>query len=439
MLYVSANLKAQSVSVTFFNLPQQKVYLNAYTGLFLEVIDSVFLSYDGRAEFNTPIKKGMFQIETESGLCVDFLHDDKPLSFLLKNPDDISSIEFINSQINTDWYRYLHIKEQTMSAQQLLKPVLRDYDKNSDFYLNAKNEYIKLQNDFNDFVNNLLKEHDNYATNLIKVDRPSPLNFDDDFNKQRKDLINNFFNDVDFNDLSLIPTNVLTTKIIDFISIQQTNNQTFEQQQISIILAIDYVLNLASVNYEMYKFIFQYLMEGFNELGFAEIVDFMSRVPYSENIKCTEDQYNLLFSIAEFNSRVKIGSQAANISGETIFEEPFDLYNIDNEYFIILFWSYSCPHCREMIQELESFLYENANFSMIAVSVKGDLKKIKKLVKNHDIRAYFYHDGLEWNSPTVYDYAITSTPSMFLLDKEKKIIFKPFDFTELVEFVKDNL
>ena len=81
------------------------------------------------------------------------------------------------------------------------------------------------------------------------------------------------------------------------------------------------------------------------------------------------------------------------------------------------------------------FSYENPNFSMVAVSVKGDLKKIKNIVKKNKISGYFYHDGLEWDSPCVSDYAVTATPSFYLLDKEKKIILKPFDFSELVEFV----
>jgi hypothetical protein len=72
---------------------------------------------------------------------------------------------------------------------------------------------------------------------------------------------------------------------------------------------------------------------------------------------------------------------------------------------------------------------------MVAVSVKGDLKKIKNIVKKNKINGYFYHDGLEWDCAYVDDYAVTATPSFYLLDKDKKIVYKPFDFKELVDFV----
>lgn len=426
---------AQTVSATFFNIPQQNVYLNSFNGLYLEVIDSVMMTAEKRVEFNSNLTKGMYQLETEFGQTVDFLYDDAPIKILVKDIDDNSTVDFLDSQANRDWYAYQVIKEQTFNSLNLLKPILRDYDKDSEFYIKSLNEYEQLQNAFVSFTDSLML-HDNYASKLIKVDRFPSLNLNDDFKKQRNDMIANFFNDVDFNDLSLIPTDVLTNKIFDFLSIQLTSDQNQEQQIMSLILASDNVLNRASVNFEMYKFLFRFLIESFNELKINEVVDYLTRIPYSENIECTENQYNELLSISEFNSRARIGSIAKNISGTTIFDESFDLYSIDNDFTIVYFWSYTCDHCRENIKDLKIFLDENPDFSLVAVSVKGDLKKIKNLVKKTKLNGYFYHDGLEWNCPFVDDYAVTGTPSFYLLDKEKKIVYKPFDFNELVDFVK---
>ncbi len=425
---------SQTVSATFFNIPQQKVYLNAYNGLYMEVLDSVMMTQDKRVDFNTPLKNGMYEIETEYGTTLDFLYDDSPVRIIVKDIYDNATIEFVNSQLNTDWHVYKIFKEQTLKSMNMLKPILLNYDKKSEFYRNAKNEYNSLQDNFISFTDSLMS-HDNYASKLIKVDRFLPLNLDDDLEKQRNHLNVNFFNDVDFNDISLIPTNVIATKVLDFLAVQQTPEQNHDQQIMSLILGVDNVLSRATVNYEMYKYIFQYLIEGFNELGYEDIVDYMSHVPYSEEIDCTEEQYNELLSIVEFNSRVRLGSLAANISGTTIFDEEFYLYDIDNEFTVVYFWSYTCEHCKQTIKHLKKFLDDNNDFSLVAVSVKGDLRKIKNLIKKEKIDGYFYHDGLEWDSPVISDYAVTATPTFFLLDKDKKIIYKPFDFKELVEFV----
>ena len=425
---------SQTVSATFFNLPQQKVYLNAYTGFYMEVLDSVMMSQDKRVDFNTPLQRGMYELETEYGETLDFLYDDSAVKIIVKDFYDSASVEFINSQLNTDWNAYNIFKDQVLKSMEMLKPILRNYDKETEFYKTAKNEYNSLQDKFISFTDSLMT-HENYASKLIKADRFLPLNLDDDLDKQRDYLIVNFFNDVDFNDLSLIPTNVIANKTLDFLSILQTPEQDHDQQIMSLILGIDNVLHRATVNYEMYKYLFQFLIEGFNELGYEDIVDYMSRVPYSEEVDCTEEQYNELLSIVEFNSRVRLGSIAENISGKTIFNEDFDMYSIDNDFTIVYFWSYTCDHCRYTLKHLRNFLDENNNFSLVAVSVKGDLRKIKNLVKKEKIDGYFYHDGLEWDSPVISDYAVTATPTFFLLDKDKKIIYKPFDFKEFADFV----
>ncbi|MBQ3595383.1 MAG: redoxin domain-containing protein [Bacteroidales bacterium] len=422
------------MSATFFNLPQQKVYLNAYTGFYMEVLDSVMMSQDKRVDFNTPLKQGMYELETEYGETLDFLYDNSAVKIIVKDFYDSASVEFINSQLNTDWNAYNIFKDQVLKSMEMLKPILRNYDKETEFYNTAKNEYNSLQDKFISFTDSLMT-HDNYASKLIKADRFLPLNLDDDLDKQRDYLIVNFFNDVDFNDLSLIPTNVIADKTLDFLSILQTPEHDHDQQIMSLILGIDNVLHRATVNYEMYKYLFQFLIEGFNELGYEDIVDYMSRVPYSEEVDCTEEQYNELLSIVEFNSRVRLGSIAKNIAGTTIFDQDFELYELEDEFTIIYFWSYTCDHCRYTLKHLKNFLDENNNFSLVAVSVKGDLRKIKNLVKKEKIDGYFYHDGLEWDSPVISDYAVTATPTFFLLDKDKKIIYKPFDFKELADFV----
>lgn len=433
-LITSPKIFSQTVSATFFNLPQQKVYLSAFNGLYYEAIDTVMMSQDKRAEFNTQMTKGLYLLETEYGNSVVFLCDDAPVKMLVKEIDNVNSIEFIDSQTNADWYAYHSFKEQTMNSMNLLKPILREYDKNSEFYIKAKNEYQLLQDEFTLFTDSLML-HDNYASKLIKVDRFPVINLNDDFKKQRNDMITNFFNDVDFNDISLIPTDVLSNKIFDFLSIQITADQNADQKIMSLILGVDNVLNRATVNFKMYRFVFQLLIESFNELKMNEVVDYMTRIPYSEEIDCSEEQYNELLSIAEFNSRARIGSVAKNISGKTIFDEDFDMYSIENDFIIVYFWSYTCDHCRENIKELKLFLDENTNFSLVAVSVKGELKKTKNFVRKNKIDGYFYHDGLEWDCPFVDDYAVTATPSLYLLDKDKKIVYKPYDFKELVNFV----
>ena len=395
LYFLNVSLCAQTVSGTFYNVPPQMVYLNAYTGLYMETVDSVMMSEDGRVEFDNVGHKGMYQIETESGLYFDFLCDDEPVAFVLKNENNVVSVEFIRSRLNNDWHKYKNERASYDEKQQLLKHVLRNYDSNTSFYKEAKYEFEKNQTDFKNFTDSLIS-HGNYASKLISVDRPPFINTDDSFTKQREDMKTAFFEMVDFTDTTLIPTNVLTTKVIDYLSILQFQGQTPSEQEFSVILGIDNVMNLASVSYPMYRFVFE---------------------------------------LAEKYSRVKIGIKAPEITGVDINNVEFDLYDIDNDYVILLFWSYSCAHCREIMKEMKYFLKENTDFTFLSVCVNGERKDIKKLIRKNGLKGYFYHDGLSWNSPVVNAYAVTATPSIFIIDKDKKIVAKPFGFEEINDFV----
>ena len=434
LLLVPLAMKAQTVSGTLYKIPQQKVYLNAYTGFFLATIDSVMMDQNGYVAFNTPLKTGMYMLETELGNGFDFIYDGNPVSFMMPNSNDWKSVQFIRSEINTEWLQYQIRKDETFSSQEPLKQIMRDNNKNTEPFLQAKREYDSIQNDFHDFTDDLLNNNNNYAAKLIRVDRPSLINLDYDFDKQRDDMIEHFFDDIDFKDTTLIPTNVITTKIIDYLGVVQHSKQSSKGQIFAIIMGVDNVLRLSTKSYAMYKFVFQYLIEGFSHLNLYDVVDYMTRLPYVDNMNLTGIQYEELNTITENNCKVRIGDQAPEIQGNTLFDKYFDLYSVDNEYIIVFFWSYSCEHCREMIGDLSTFIQNNPNYTLVSVSVTGEPKKIKKLIKKYLLEGYFYWDGLEWKSPAATAYAVNSTPSIFILDKNKKILLKPFNINDLIDF-----
>ena len=105
------------------------------------------------------------------------------------------------------------------------------------------------------------------------------------------------------------------------------------------------------------------------------------------------------------------------------------------QFTIILFWSYSCPHCRDLIKELAEFADKNEHITVVTVNVSGDLKKVRRLLKKTGSKKYhniFESEG--WKSQIVEDYAVDMTPSLFLLDEDKVLIAKPFDIDEIIEF-----
>ena len=212
----------------------------------------------------------------------------------------------------------------------------------------------------------------------------------------------------------------------------QVNNGLQKVQVYDLILEADKQLSECQ-DYESYKSVYQYLIYGFSELGANIAVDYMIRLPYFEYLDATDEQKEEIMAIASSFERVKIGNKAPDIQAVTINNECFDLYNVDQDYTIILFWSYSCPHCHDLLKELANFAKKNKNFAIVTVNVSGEVKQVKRLLRRVGMKNYHnICDGEGWQSPIVEDYAVDMTPSMMLLDKDKIIIGKPFN-TEGIE------
>ena len=227
---------------------------------------------------------------------------------------------------------------------------------------------------------------------------------------------------------------ILLTSV--FSAVRGQTRDDVRAQAYNMILSADSLLSECK-DYKTYKSVYQYLMYGFSELGANIVLDYMQSLPYFEFIDADENQKKEIQAIAEQYDRVRIGAITPKINEMTIDDEEFNLYNIESKYTIVLFWSYSCPHCQDLIKELSRFVKGRDDFAVVTVSVSDDLTKVKRfLKKNHLKKCYNICDGLRWDSPIVDDYAVEMTPSMFLLDSDKKIILKPFSIEEIVNNIE---
>lgn len=101
------------------------------------------------------------------------------------------------------------------------------------------------------------------------------------------------------------------------------------------------------------------------------------------------------------------------------------------EKYIVTFWSTSCSHCLKEIPELYNFTKELYSVKVIAVALEED-----KFGFNHHTEMmdkWINVLGLnKWENEIARSYEIHSTPSYFILDKDKKITEKPEQLVELL-------
>jgi thiol-disulfide isomerase/thioredoxin len=173
-----------------------------------------------------------------------------------------------------------------------------------------------------------------------------------------------------------------------------------------------------------------------------------------------EDKLKELCDKVNTNKNLVFGVRPPNISlRDTTDVNWKDFYSIDAEYTILYFWDPECGHCKKVtpkLQELYAKKLKDRNIEVFAVSkaIGDEFDKWKKFIKKNEITfinvaltdklyAEAKDNALKFvpkyttlealNFQETYD--IFSTPRVFVLDKDKKIVSKSLTISQLEDFL----
>ena len=111
--------------------------------------------------------------------------------------------------------------------------------------------------------------------------------------------------------------------------------------------------------------------------------------------------------------------------------------NLSTNY-LLIFWNSGCSHCLTQLPEIRKTIdkINSKKIKVIAFATQGKSEEWdKEIVKYPN----FIH-VLDTEAPERYvgnEYGVESTPTFFILDKDKKIIAKPDTLEELQTILKD--
>ena len=109
-------------------------------------------------------------------------------------------------------------------------------------------------------------------------------------------------------------------------------------------------------------------------------------------------------------------------------------------YTILYFWDPTCGHCQKELPKLVSYYdsIKTKNIEVFALCADNDVVRWKKYVKENKMK---WINVMDIQNTTAYHtiYDISSTPVMYLLDKDKKIIAKKLNVDQLRSFIEWKL
>ena len=430
--FISPNLESDWVILYRIEGTQQ-VFINNTT------IKKEALMVNGKEQsvgtfaFNLPAnaKSGTYRAtyKLEGAGFIDFYYNKEDVSFIF-NPDyPRQSVAFTKSEENKLYKNYI---EEITVAQEKIDSIQVAYirDKSLDLqanYATALNNFKAIQTKFEAL------SQGKYTQDFIKasprVNAPKLLTSANAY----LDLISSsFFDRLDFSNSKLINSSFLTNRILDYIFYINYTEDPKEQEG---LYKKSIVTVLSKITDKQYKRdIIAFLIEQFETQKNISIIDYLFQEHYNKLPKNLQNEKFKNEKEALFAA--EIGRTAPDFSWTENGQKQTLLGLKDATQYILVFWSTGCSHCLREIPELHSYMKDKTNFKVVAFALEKD-EFVWQQYSKANLKGWHNVLGLnKWENKTARTYQINATPSYFVLDKNKKIIAKPYELKDVKAFLE---
>ena len=431
-LFFSVSIDAQTYSIngTINGSSNSNIYLMRILGQNQKIVDTAFSSQEGSFEFkltkDSPI--GMYAIVGGPKQIIELIYNKENIRFISSGSDAADNVQIIESIENLIWYDYLYLKGFNQYKLEVIESILLNYPPDDEYYDISQTKYKQIQ----DLITNRSLELANnnpetFSSKLILVDKPNfaPSELGD-FEKQEY-LITHHFDNTDFSDSLLLRSNILTSKIVNYLGLYQRPNLSQEQLEERLIMAVDSILDKAIVDQKVYESVISFLVKGFETIGFERGLEHIAEQNKLSELCVNTESKAKLENRMELIKKLALGKTAPNFTANDINGNLINLNQINSEKTILVFWASWCPHCLEIMPVLQEYYNSTSReeLEIIAISVDEFEKDFSETVISHSLNWTNIAELKGWDGEIITQYGINATPSIFILDKDKKILAKP--------------
>jgi len=451
------------------------VFLVKYYGKGLYYADTAEMK-NGVVEFNGSIQQpGILALLLPQQKYFEFIYTGEDVQIETQGPDYVTSMKVKKSEENILFYNYMNfLSVKRTDANKLSEE--REKLKKEDANFKVITEKIDvISKEVVAYQKNLIATNSTkMVAKIIKmgmeVEIPeAPRNA----NGKMIDTLfayhyyrDHFFDNVDLKDDRLVNTPIFHTKLETYLG------KTMMVQHWDSIIKYAFIFcDRLDKKSKMFEYSVSWITSTFeksNIMGMDKVFVMMGDRYYcSKNAEgkspahwVKEDKLKDLCDKVTTQKNLVMGVRPPNIAlRDTTDVKWHDFYSLKSEYTIIYFWDPECGHCKKTTPKLEELYikkFKDRNIEIFSVgkAVGDDFPKWKKFVKDNKltfinvaVTETLYKAAIEdarqfvpkyttieaLNYQTTYD--IFSTPRIFVLDKDKKIIAKQLSISQLEDLM----
>jgi hypothetical protein len=250
----------------------------------------------------------------------------------------------------------------------------------------------------------------------------------------QNEALQRYWDDVDFSDTTLVSSQTMADKLVAFFySFTNGDEQHFDSLSIA---GLGVLLDKAKVNMRMYEYILDFALNGYSSMGRDKVTDYLLNYPQLAEGEINMEEGLRLDSITEPYQKVRVGAKAPDVQGVTIDSIDYHLYDSQAENVIVVFWSTDCEYCHDFLVQIRKHLNLKSEYELVTFALAENQEEVEAAVKKMKLHGYHFYDALRWESKPFLDYHVTSTPMVLVLDAERTIVCKPYDWYELKQWLK---
>ncbi len=433
-----------SLEGTIHNLSKSRVYLSGIYGERTKVSDSTISDSLGRLRFILPksLAPGLYRVGWGKTGFVNLILNRENVKFETWANFPQDSLKILSSLENQVFQSFTLMGRISQSKLELLMPLVDFYPVRNEFYWNAVTEFEttqKLQLARLDSVSD--KYQGSYAVRMEKVIRTPYISASLSSNDRIEFLKQHYWDKVDFNDTALLRSNVFADKIISYLALYQNNRFNQKQLEGEFIKAVTVALGAASVNPDVYKFMLDYLVGGFDKYHFDEVITYIAD-NFQDPFSCEDAaRKSALQKKLDNFKKLSVGKIAPPVEVPDLKGNNISLLALKNEFTLLVFWSSQCPHCTEMMPDLKAWYdkQKTKRLEVFAISLDTNRNAWTSFIKKEKLNWINVSELKGYSGKAEDEYNVYATPTMYLLDRDKKIIAKPITWRELEQALKQQI
>ncbi len=447
-----AQEKAYRIKVEAEGFQGDTVYLGYYLYDREYLVDTA-IAQNGKVVFegDEPLPAGMYLVVFPPQFqFFQVLLPEKDQRFSVKTTfgeDMAYDLKFEGSKDNELFMEYvLFLRDQREPAQKLQQAIQAEENerkrKKLEEEMEALNEKVgAYQKDF------IEKHKGTLAATFVKanlpVDIPDFADIKDDEERQVarwQYTKKHYFDHLELGNPAMLRTPFLHQHIryyLDKLTVQHPD---------SISASLDFILERMKPSPETFK---HYLVRFLNDYAASKVVGFDAVYVhlvdnyYAKGLATwtDEEQLQKILENADILRPLLIGKIAPDIKMQTRDGKTISLHELDAPYTVLLFWDPDCGHCKKGMPDVIDFYkkFKDKGVEVFAICTKfyNEEDKCWQFIDEREGMELWvnvldpYHRS---RYKTIYD--IRSTPQIYILDKDKRILSKRIGTEQLSEVME---